>query len=61
LPQTNWTDRNIENYTENYDKVLSDIRRELGSFHYIKVEKRYVQSFYVKDGKNYYIENGERT
>ena len=30
----------------NHNNIVSDIRREVGSFHYIKVEKRYIQEMW---------------
>ena len=63
LPQSSWNDNNlyVNGQLYHHDKVLSDIRREIGSFSYIKVEKRYIQDFYIKDGKNYYCGSTEKT
>ena len=42
---------NLSKVAEMKNYIISDIRREIGNFHYIKVEKRYIQEMWpTKDG-----------
>jgi hypothetical protein len=36
----------------NSNNIIGDIRRDIGNFHYIKVEKRFVQDIWSIEGTN---------
>lgn len=41
----------------NGNHIISDIRRDIGNFHYIKVEKRFIQDIWPIEGTNKYSRN----
>lgn len=41
----------------NSNHIISDIRRDIGNFHYIKVEKRFIQDIWPIEGTNQYSRN----
>jgi hypothetical protein len=41
----------------NSNHIISDIRRDIGNFHYIKVERRFIQDIWPIAGTNEYSRN----
>lgn len=41
----------------NSNNIIGDIRRDIGNFHYIKVEKRFIQDIWPIEGTNQYARN----